>query len=88
MTMSLQNHPRPRCHWVEKLCAQGLGSQWSRGFCWPDFLDLLAAYAEKIRKFLWDKGRDPERDDLTPCLHPRDVPESPSLEVLLHLWDL
>ena len=87
MTISFQNHPRPRHHWAEKLCAQGLGSQWSRGYRLPDFLDLLAAYAEKIKKFLWDERRDPEKDDLTPCLHPGDVPESPSLKVLIHLCD-
>lgn len=78
-------HPRP--HWDEKLCAQGPGITGSRVtfllftiyyftiFYWgllftPDFLDPLAAWAE---------GRDPEKDELTQCRHPHDIPKPPDL---------
>lgn len=62
---------------MEKLCAQGPKPQRSCGYHLPDVLDLLAAYAKKMRKFLWDKGRDPEPDELTHC--PHDTRESPSV---------
>lgn len=62
-------HPRP--HWDEKLCAQGPSITGSRGLLFtPDFLDPLAAWAE---------GRDPEKDELTQCRHPHDIPKPPDL---------